>query len=113
MEIENPPVALDDAAVTTLDAHAHLSVLTDNPVQRAILIRQGYSDLATIASTPRAEYVQKVQDDTDLDEQRAIHLHQRAQTQVQFLNTVLLGLPQRESMNREYSCLDNDKTHRR
>lgn len=96
-ENESLPVDPDHPAVTMLDAHANLSILSSDLKVNQALIDRGFASLTDIARRPRAEFVARVHDMVIGDGKRigdfkAAQLHTMADAQLKFLNNVLAGL---------------------
>ena len=77
----------DDPAVKRLAGHVNLSTLSSSIEEDADLMDKGFSDLTTIAKTPRRKFVNINKE--KLGEERAAKLHVEARTQVMYLNNVL------------------------
>lgn len=87
---EDLPVEVDHESVRTLEAHANLSVLSDDAAERHTLIKQGFGNISAITRTTRAEFVNTV--NGDLGDFQAAQLHVKAQAQTHVLNNILTGL---------------------
>ncbi|MGW7106552.1 Tc toxin subunit A-related protein [Streptomyces xanthophaeus] len=83
------PASAGQDAISSLEAHADLArVVTDGPT-RTRLIELGYDTVASVADTPRTEFVNRAGD--LLGDFKAARLHHAASAQTRFLNTVLAG----------------------
>jgi len=85
--IEGLPVAVDDSAVRTLEAHANLSVLSSDISMNATFIEKGFTSIHKIAHTPQGQFIRTLRD--QLGDFKAAQIHTQACAQADFLSNVL------------------------
>jgi len=77
--LENLPVDPDDPAVKTLEAHASLTVLSDDVKRNEELIEKGYHSILDIAHTPQSLFVGAFNGSISGPEATLLHLQAKAQ----------------------------------
>jgi Tc toxin complex TcA C-terminal TcB-binding domain/Putative peptidoglycan binding domain/Repeat of unknown function (DUF5648) len=87
-QLENLPVAPDDLAVQTLEAHANLNLLSDDIRSNAAIITRGYTSISAIASATRPNFVGA--NHADLGDFKPAQLQVAARAQIQTLNKILM-----------------------
>lgn len=88
--LEGLPVAAENRAVQTLEAHANLGILGSDLATNAVLIKKGFPSITAIAGRPGAEFVSALHE--ELGDFKAAELHVKAEAQTRFFNNVLMGL---------------------
>jgi hypothetical protein len=87
-QLEGLSVSPAHPAVKTLEAHAHLSVLSSDLHVNAKLIDKGFTSIASIASLPSELFVATMRD--DVDEQKALQLSYQSQKQKAILDNIMI-----------------------
>ncbi|MES9920282.1 MAG: hypothetical protein ABW161_08515 [Candidatus Thiodiazotropha sp.] len=59
--MENLPVAADDPAVVTLEAHANLSAVSNDIAANALIVNKGYTNVHAMTMAPRSKFVTTAQ----------------------------------------------------
>lgn len=59
--MENLPVASDDPAVVTLEAHANLSAVSNDIAANALMVDKGYTNVHAMTMAPRSKFVTTAQ----------------------------------------------------
>jgi hypothetical protein len=85
--LQGLPIPADDPAISILEAHAVLSVLSPAVEVNAKLIEKGFTSLVKIAQTPRSEFVSALQ--ADLGDFPSAQLYVKADAQSKYLSDML------------------------
>jgi hypothetical protein len=84
---------LDSGVIGRLEALAYLDLLSSDPNETSALLEQRYESVATIAETPRSEFVAAMSaDGAGFSGARATELHIMAKAQIDILGQIFAGI---------------------